>query len=302
MNNTRWSKVVGKDVEGKTSEDTIKLAGLDWKVKQAPVQFEVDGGITNDNSHLVNYRDDNKLPLGIVGTSYEVLQNAQMFKWLDGIVGSMEAMFVNAGSFKGGRKVYIQAKLPGQIHFDDGDDIGEKFLTFISSHDGSMAVSSLFTPTRIVCQNTLVMALHDGTNMTNIRHTASMAVNLRKAQEVLNLVNGQVTMLEEISRKLIGRPFTDSDMKPYLEKIGMVKAEEKKSTRALNVIDEVLSRFHHGKGSELKSSKGTSWGAYNAVTEYVDHFKGSDNEKRAESSLIGQGARIKDKALHVMAG
>lgn len=300
MKNTRWSQVVGKDVEGKTSAETIELAGLNWKVKQSPVQFEVEGGITNDNRHLVNYRDDNKLPLGIVGTSYEVLQNSQMFQWLDGVVGSMEAMFVNAGSFKGGRKVYIQAKLPGEIRFNDDGDIGEKFLTFISSHDGSMGISSLFTPTRIVCQNTLVMALKSGTQMTTIRHTASMADNMKKAQEYLGVVNRQVEMLETLSRKLIATPFKDSQMSEYLEKIGAIKSEDKKSTRANNVINEVLNRFHFGKGSEFKTSKQTAWGAYNAVTEYVDHFKGSDKEKRAESSLLGQGARIKAKALHVL--
>lgn len=301
MNNTRWSTIVGKDVEAKTSEEVIKLAGLDWKVAQSPVKFDTPHGTHVDGESLVNYRADNNFPLGIVGPGYHVLQNSQMFNFLDGVVGAMESMYTNAGSFKGGRRVYIQAKVPGYIHFDNGDDVGEKYLTFISSHDGSMGIRTLFTPVRIACQNTIVAALEHGSQMSTIRHTISMNENLQRAKATLNLVNAQVSLLENLSRKLTGQRFPDHQMVPYLEKIGMVSDDEKKSTRAQNVINEVLNRFHHGNGSDLKSAKGTAWGAYNAVLEYVDHYKGSNPDKRAESALIGWGAKVKSKALHLLA-
>lgn len=301
MTNQRWSTIVGKDVEATTSEEAIKLAGLDWKVLQSPINFKTVNGVQEDSRKVMNYRSDNDSPLGIVGVGYQILQNSKMFNFLDSVVGASEAMYVNAGSFKGGRKVYIQAKLPGFIHFDDGEDVGEKYLTFISSHDGSLGNSVLFTPIRIICQNTLVRALGSQDHRTNIRHTLSMEVNLQQAKSALNLVTGQVAILEQLSRKLIDTKFQDSQMKELLEKSGMIPAEEKKSGRANNIIAEVLQRFHYGKGAEFQTSKGTAWGAYNAVSEYVDHYRGSNNEKRAESSLMGSGAEIKNKTLELLA-
>jgi phage/plasmid-like protein (TIGR03299 family) len=301
MNNQKWSTIVGKDVEAKTSEETIKLAGLDWQVQQSPISYQVEGGARQVNDRVMNYRSDTGNPLGIVGSGYQILQNSKMFNFLDSVVGSSEAMYVNAGSFKGGRKVYIQAKLPGFIKFDDGEDVGEKYLTFISSHDGSLGNSVLFTPIRVICQNTLVRALQSDDHRTNIRHTLSMEINLNQAKAALNLVSGQVAILEQLSRKLIGTKFQDKQMTELLEKSGMIPAEEKKSGRANNIIAEVLERFHYGKGSEFKTSKGTAWGAYNAVSEYVDHFRGSNPEKRAESLLMGSGMAIKNKTLELLA-
>jgi len=301
MQNQRWSTIVGKDVEAKTSEEVIKLAGLDWQVLQSPIQYQTPSGIQTDADRVMNFRSDNNNPLGIVGSGYQVLQNSKMFNFLDSVVGSSEAMYVNAGSFKGGRKVYIQAKLPGFIRFDDGEDVGEKYLTFISSHDGSLGNSVLFTPIRVICQNTMVRALKSQDHRTNIRHTLSMNVNLEQAKAALNLVAGQVKLLEQLSRKLIDRKFKDEQMTELLEKSGMIPAEEKKSGRANNIIAEVLERFHYGKGSEFKTSKGTAWGAYNAVSEYVDHFRGSDEVKRSESLLMGSGMIIKNKTLELLA-
>jgi len=301
MRNTRWTQAVGKDVEGKISSEVIDLAGLNWNVKQADVQFYTPNGVQVDPRHKMNYRDDNNKPLGIVGTSYRVLQNNKMFQFLDSVVGSMDAIYVNAGSFKGGRKVYIQAKLPGYIKFDNDQDIGEKLLTFISSHDGSMAVQTLFTPIRIICQNTIIMALKEGMNQTSIRHTISMGSKLNIAKQALNVVNGQVSILEQLSRKLIDKPFSDSELKELIERNGMVPKADEKSTRSNNIVNSVLRGFHYGQGSEFQSSKNTAWGAYNAVTEYVDHYSSSNREKRAESSLLGHGASIKTKTLSLLA-
>lgn len=304
MNNTRWSLETGKDVAAKTSQEALSLGGLEFNVLQAPVQFTIDGQAMTDKGHMVNYRSDTKDVLGLVSDTYKVLQNKDAFRFLDSVVGVAEAMYVNVGSFRNGSRVYIQAKLQDKMTFDDnGEDIGEKYLTFITSHDGSLPVSVKFTPVRIICQNTLLMALKDTFRGTNVRHTLNMIDSLNEARKTLGIWNTQFTLMETLSKKLTHVQFDAKNMEQLLIKSGMIPNEpiDDRSTRAKNILDEVIQRYETGKGAELKSAKGTAWGAYNAVVEYVDHFRGKDAAKRAESSILGSGSQIKEKALSLLA-
>jgi len=124
-------------------------------------------------------------------------------------------------------------------------------------------------------------------------------MGLNGARETLGILNAQFSILEDISRKLAVTPFKDSDIPQLVEKSGLVPSGAA-STRAKNIIDEVLLRFHHGQGAELESSKGTAWGAYNAVVEYVDHYRGKNAEKRAESAILGSGSAIKESAFSLL--
>lgn len=277
--------------------------GLNWKVNQASVLFNDGNGLKACDSYRVNFREDTKHVLGMVSDSYKVLQNKEAFVFLDSLIGYSEAVYVNVGCFKYGAKVYVQAKLPGEIRFDDnGEDIGEKYLTFVTSHDGSLPVSVMFSPVRIICQNTLLMALHNNVRKSSVRHTLNMAIGLNQAKETLGILNTQFNLLETLSRKMTHVAFNESAIPQLLVKNGMIPNEpaENRSTRASNIIEEVLAKFHHGQGAELKSARNTAWGAYNAVVEYVDHYRGSNPIKRAESSMLGSGALIKEKTLALL--
>jgi phage/plasmid-like protein (TIGR03299 family) len=301
MKNTRWSVEVGKDVTAKSSEEALQLGGLNWNVLQSPMYFNNGSATVEYDGGRINYRSDTKDVLGVVSDSYKVLQNKDAFRFLDGLIGVSEAMYVNVGSFKNGAKVYIQAKLPGEIRFDDGgQDVGEKFLTFVTSHDGSLPISVMFTPIRVVCQNTLLMALKDNVRKSSVRHTLNLAIGLNQAKETLGILNNQFSLLESLSKKMSHVSFSEKDIPQLLVKTGMIPSETEQSTRAKNIIEEVLNKFRYGQGASLESAKGTSWGAYNAVVEYVDHFRGDNAVKRAESSILGSGAAIKEKALSLL--
>lgn len=301
MKNTKWSTVAGKDVESKTSAEALQLGGLNWNVLQSPVYFNNGVEIVKHGRDMVNYRSDTKDVLGIVSDSYKILQNKDAFRFVDSLIGYAEAMYVNVGSFRNGARVYIQAKLPGDIRFDDGGaDIGEKYLTFITSHDGSLPISVMFTPIRVICQNTLLMALHHNVRKSTVRHTLNLAMGLMDAKNTLGILNNQFSLLENVSRQLTHVSFDAKNIPQLLTKSGMIPNEPDASTRAKNIIDEVTQRFYHGAGADLASAKGTAWGAYNAVVEYVDHFRGSNANKRAESSILGTGANIKEKALELL--
>src|SRR6266850_1773261 len=110
MKNTRWSLATGKDMQAVTSMEALKLTELDWNVLQAPVYYKIAEQMIEDSGSRINYRSDTNALLGRVSNSYKVLQNSAAFQFCDSLIGVAEAMYVNVGSFKGGSKVYIQAK------------------------------------------------------------------------------------------------------------------------------------------------------------------------------------------------
>lgn len=279
-----------------TSQEMIQEAKLDWTVKQTPVIYDVEGK-TYFTDKVVNYREDTKESLGIVGKGYKLVQNSTAFAFLDSLVGDSIEMFVNAGSFGGGKKVYLQAKLPGDMQFTTNkDDRGDKLITFISSFDGSLAVSALFTPVRIICTNTLNTALHSDDKVTH-RHTNSLSLDQMRIE--LGVLNRKFDIFTEMSNKMSKTPF--DNIRDLAQKSGLVSKDEILTTKSNNILETLESLFQGtGKGSMMEGVKGTAWGAYNAVTEYIDHHRSSKNDKRQESALLGSGAVAKEKALEYL--
>src|SRR5690348_3272165 len=146
-----------------TSDKAIQLAGLDYNVSKVPMYAKY-GELEKGNTKWVNnpnvfstFRDDTKALLGTVGSRYEVLQNTEAFAWFDSIVGEGKAIYQTAGALNGGAVIFITAKMPSYIKVKT-DDI-EKYLVLTNSHDGSETLQMMFTPVRVVCQNTLNQAM-----------------------------------------------------------------------------------------------------------------------------------------------
>lgn len=176
----------------------------------------------------------------------------------------------------------------------------EKYLLLSNSHDGSGSVQVMFTPIRVVCQNTLNVALKSRLRSINIRHTANIGERVKEAQETLGIMSQQFSIFEEASRKLATVQVTSKTLKDYVVSTGLipkVQDEKDQSSRAANIMQQLSNLFENGKGANLPGAKGTLWGAFNAVTEYVDHYRGPQLAKRAESLLYGSGANIKQEAF-----
>ncbi len=290
-----WHNLGTQVKENLTSADAIKAAGLDWEVKRATVEYATNDGMKQDPNNVVNYRADTGESLGVVGDGYRILQNKEAFSFFDAIVGVKEAMYHTAGALGKGERVWLLAKLPGYIR-TVGDDVTEKFLLLSNSHNGSSAVNIMFTPIRVVCQNTLNVALKGG-NKVSVRHTLNMAMGIDAIRQELGIVNERFRMFEEASQKLAVTELTSEAFKNYVKSTGIVPVELE-STRAKNIMLEVSRLFEYGKGADMKGAKGTAWGAFNAVVEYVDHVRGGDNLKtRATSLLYGSGANVKQTAF-----
>lgn len=284
----------GKHVENAlTSADAIAAAGLDWKVNKSEL-FLSDGSKVPGS--FANVRSDNGAVLGVVGSQYTVLQNKDAFSVADAIVGVKEAMYHTAGALGQGERVWMMLKVPGYIQIV-GDDVTEKFLLLSNSHDGSGAVEILFTPIRVVCQNTLNQALSGTKNKFKIRHTINMGGRVEDARAALGFANKHFDIFETVAKKMSATKFTHDELKEYAQMSGVIPTEQKMSGRAKNILEELSDLFENGKGAKMLGVRGTVWGAYNSVAEYVDHKRGSDQEKRSISLLYGSGSRIKQEAF-----
>lgn len=285
----------GKKVEKEmTSAEAIIAAGLDWKVSKRKLYLEDK---TEAKGIFATVRDDNEAQLGFVGKVYTVLQNKDAFSFFDAIVGLKAAMYHTAGALGNGERVWLMAKLPGEIKVTK-DDVTEKFLLLSNSHDGGSMVQVMFTPIRVVCQNTLNMAIGDATNKVRIRHTINMGQRVEEIQEQLGIVNQHFDLFGEAATALAKVKMKSADLKILVKKTGLIpnETDSDMSTKAKNIMDEVSRLFEAGKGANLLSAKGTAWGAVNAVVEYVDHVRQKDDDARAKSQLFGKGSRIKQRA------
>ena len=249
-----------------TSAEAIVAAGLDWKVEKRPLY----AGFGNDEWKQLPWkfatcRMDTKQPLGVVGSIYRPLQNTEAFSFFDAIVGVKEAMYHTAGALGDGERVWILAKLPGYVRVMK-DDISEKFLLLVNSHDGSKAAQMMFTPIRVVCQNTLNVALGGAEIQAKVRHTTNMGTRIDEVRETLGIINQKFTLFEEAAKQLAVTQLTKGAWTAYLQGLKLApKSREEATTRLQNITEDVTRLFESGKGATMVSAKGTAWGAFNAV-------------------------------------
>ena len=172
--------------EALTSAEAIKAANLDFKVEKLPNFVRIGNTELVSPSSFSTIRTDVPEVLGNVGKDYTVVQNSDAFIFFDSIVGKNKAIFQTAGALGKGEQVFITAKLPKSIILDNIDQI-DQYLLLSNTHDGSRSIEVLFTPIRVVCNNTLTAALRMAENRIKIRHTAKANERLEKAHKLLGI-------------------------------------------------------------------------------------------------------------------
>lgn len=291
-----------------TSQEAIRKAGLNWRVTKVPVRVDFKASGKDNVSipfdgRFITQRQDNGRPLGMVKSRYKVLQNRDAFSFFDAIVGEKAAMYHTAGALGKGERIWLLAKLPGDIVVKSVDKV-EQFLLLMNSHDGSSAVTVKMTPIRVVCQNTLNAALEDGGDAARLRHSTHMGTRVGDIRQKLGIVVDLYKKLGERWEFLASRPCGIKAMESYARELltsierGKEAAER---TKAAAIMEDVCTRFEAGKGNDLAAIKGTWWTAYNAITEHVDwsplFSRARTADARATSLLLGHGAAVKERAL-----
>lgn len=300
-----------------STEECHKKAGLDWEVEKRRMEVLIGGDdckmqeyVSVPDRHAILRTSDNAI-LGTVGNRYEVIQNLDCFNFADTIVGEGQAMYHTAGSLFGGKIIFMTMKFPDGIMV--GDDEIEKYLLLTNAHDGSAALHVRMTPTRVVCANTLGMALGEETKQKcSIRHTTNWETKATKARELLKLADHYFQNMAVQFNRLLDATINDNDITAFVETVFSRTKSEKTgelilSSRTKAIRAKVTDLCYTGKGQN--AIKNTKWAALNGVTEYIDHHAttratGGRNadEVRMNSVLLGSGAEVKQRAYDILVG
>jgi len=299
---------LGQEVNRPASAaEALAAAMLDYEVVKQPV-YACIGKLTHTvpNRYAVVRRDllgSKNCPIyGVVGKAYTPLQNRQAFEFFDPIVGDGAAIYHTAGALGQGEHVWILAKLPGYIRIA-GDDIAEKYLLLSNSHDGKTSVQVKFTPIRVVCQNTLTLALERG-SAVRVRHTKNVVEKLRDTPTTLGIINQGFDTFEEIYRQMAQRQLDSRALSAYLRAVFPEPKTDSKSARQVARRHRYWAEhfFAEGKGNQSAGVRGSLWAAYNGVTEYIDHHKGAKTpERHLYFVWFGAGYETKARAFEIAA-
>jgi len=295
-----WHRLGTKLDQPATAREAITAAGLDYEVKLTPVTT-YDGLEVPKTNAVVRY--DTQTVLGVVSNRYVPVQNQQAFGFLDSVVAEGGLRYHTAGALGQGEKIWMLAKLPGHIRVKNSDDLVDKFLLLSNSHDGSAAMRVFFTPIRVVCQNTLTLAERGSRGQgVSILHKGDLQAKIHDAQQVLGFATRFYDDAGERINRLASHYPSQTQLTAYFREL-YPDPEEGSNTRAANVRQELHRLFEEGIGHDEPSIKHSSWVAFNAVTEFVDHVRPgrglNDSERtsrRLDSIWFGSGAQLKQKA------
>lgn len=322
------------DVEDcKSSAEVMQKAGLNWTVDKCemyanmPYNTNFADGV-EDGTFIENtvngqrmlrkcenaygiYRKDLNIPLGLVKERYEPVQNIDAFKFFDDAIGKNEAIWQTAGAFGYGQRIFVSAKLPDNI-LVNGDPV-DNYLVFTNSHDGSSGVKILFTPIRVVCQNTLNAAIRTAQNFVTFRHTQSVHKNIDIAHEILGITRKQMEIVGEAynamnkikikddkaleimanvifsENELLAIKNNNHTLEQVANRYYFAINDANLSTQKVNIFSKMLNYYNVGPGQ--KEIIGTGWGVYNAISGYYSNIDNAEGEKRMDTLLYGDRSR-----------
>lgn len=290
---------------GLTAEQMIRAAGLDWAVDLRPARGATKINRKGEFSRYEVVRvprpvtRETEVLLGIVSRRYQPLQNAEAFEFFDPIVGEKKAYFETAGALGEGERIWVMAKMPGAMEIMPGDEC-MKYLLLSNTHSGDRSVIVKFTSVRVVCQNTLMLAMQDGQKAYRVRHSKKMQFKLSELSEFM-AITGDVFLNAEASfRRLAQIEMVGDRLDSYLEAVFPSSATQKKNGNKPARWDFVHQLFESAPDLQLPKVRGTLWGAYNAITMFEDYKQSPSEElpeQRLERAWFGGGAEIKVKAL-----
>lgn len=300
---------IGNPVETEqTADGAIRKSGLNYGYYKTPGFIITAGGKQKQipGVHAI-VRDYDDQPVGHVGNVYHIIQPVQCFDFLDSIIGHGQAVYHTAGAIYSGRTIFMVVKFPDNIKV--GPDVIEKYLLLSNTYDGQSSLSLIWTPVRVVCQNTYELSFQSVLKSVKIRHTASYVEKVQEARRVLELTDQYYKVMETKFNVLLDNKFSTTQMEQLTEKLfpatnrtdgQVVVSKQTKRTR-----ETVQNLFLVGAGQ--KEVAGTKWAALNAVTDFVDHAAtvrvrtGVEvKDARMNSALFGAGATLRQRAYDLL--
>ena len=304
-----WESTGAQLAPRQSIETWTRSAGMDWSICSTPVRYLAEtsdtlGELKGFEDQRVLYRSDTLQALSVVSNRYQVVQPREVLEFYRDLTEQSGFELETAGVLKGGRKFWALARTGKQAAIKSTDVING-YLLLATSCDGSLATTATPTTVRVVCSNTLNIALRDTAGAIKVPHRTSFDAPAVKRQ--LGVAVSHWDSFIYRMKILAGRRVKDGEARKYFRKV-MVEASHvapvdgssmpanANSERSLAKVQEIFDG--RGRGAELAAARGTAWGLLNAVTEFVDHDRRARSaEHRMDSAWFGQGAQLKQRAL-----
>ena len=302
VGDTPWHGLGNKLPLNQPIEVWQKKAGMDWEIKQSDVLFNAaseNGNMLNLRSNpdaTVLYRSDNFMPLSVVSQRYKVVQPRQVLGFYRDLVSVGGFQLETAGVLRAGKKLWALAKT-GQSTLLAGGDKVDCYLLLATSCDGRLATTCQYTSVRVVCSNTLQLAVGQSKGAVRVPHSTEFDATAVKRELGLGLSAWEefISSIRNMSNRRVNKFETMSFLVDVLGDPAL-PLNEQPNQRAIQSVYSLYSGS--GKGSELVSAKGTAWGLVNGITEYVDsHRRARSQDYRLDSAWFGQGAAIKQRGF-----
>jgi len=279
------------------SEDALTEGGLNWKVIQKAIFSEDNIKISG---YQANIRDIDDKVLGVVTDRYKIIQNKEAFAFTDSLIGE-GVRYETAGSLQEGRKVWLLAKLPE--NYVIADDEISPFVVFSNSHDGSGAVKVAMTPIRVVCQNTLNLALNTAKRSWSMVHTGDVRMKLDEARNTLLLAGKYMDQLSNTVDEISKIRLTDQKVMEYINDLILMpdNATKLQERNVRRLRTDLKIRFF--EAPDLVGIPKNGWRFINAVSDFATHTKPLRKTKTFQENVFlktVEGNPVIDKAFQII--
>ena len=317
VGDTPWHGLGNQLPQKQPIEVWAQAAGMDWHIKESPVHFSIENihnasmfGTFEDQKVL--YRSDSNQALSVVSSRYQVVQPLEVLEFYRDLTEYAGFELETAGVLKGGRKFWALAKT-GHSTALKGNDVVNGYLLLATSCDGSLATVAMPTTVRVVCNNTLSIAVNNSENAVKVSHRSVFDADAVKQRLGVAVSHWDQFMYE--MKVLSERKVSTKEANAYFETLLTQTTPQstestpsglrllKPSTKPIIPNERAYKKLQamyggQGRGAELTAAKNTAWGLLCAVTEFVDHERQArSTENRLDSAWFGNGAQMKQQAL-----
>ena len=262
---TPWHGLGTRVQEAPSSSEALIKAGLDWNVVQEPIYTETEELI---EGYKANVRDSDRKVLGVVTDRYKVIQNQEAFAFTDELLGE-GVRYETAGSLQGGKKVWLLAHMPHE-YIISGERISP-YLLFSNTHDGSGAIKVALTPIRVVCQNTLNLALSQASRSWSMIHTGNIQNKLQEAKDTLFMAEKYMDNLGKEFETLRMQSMTDKQVMEFIETLLPIEdnatSQQKRNMKRLQ--EDMKMRYFDAP--DLQDVGRNAYRFINAVSDFATH-------------------------------
>jgi phage/plasmid-like protein (TIGR03299 family) len=294
---TPWHGLGTRVMEAPDSRDALIVAGLNWNVVQEPIYTETEELI---DGYKANIRDSDRSVLGVVTDRYKVIQNNEAFAFTDALLGE-GVRYETAGSLQGGKKVWLLAHMPHE-YIISGEHISP-YLLFSNTHDGSGAIKVALTPIRVVCNNTLNLALSTAKRSWSMIHTGDIKEKIQEAQDTLFMAEKYMDSLGKEFENLRMKKITDKQVMDYIEVLlPMEDSTTPQQAKNIRRLREDL-KMRYFDAPDLQDVGKNAYRFVNAVSDFATHaepLRKTVNYKENLFARTVEGNPLIDKAYQLM--